>query len=97
MEDPNGNQDRLTAVEKKITLLVSLGIAQTVLLVVILAMLFMDQLLPSWSTLIMLVLFIGLAVYVFRRQLPGILGYVSRFIFSRLSSTQKQGSNKDIF
>ena len=97
MEDPNGNQDRLTAVEKKITLLVSLGIAQTVLLVVILAMLFMDQLLPSWSTLIMLALFIGLAAYVFRRQLPGIFGYVSRFIFSRLSSTQKQGSNKDIF
>ncbi len=96
MRRPEDNQQRLAAVEQKLKLLVSLGIAQTVLLVTILILLLMGQLLPDWSTLILFTMIACMVGYVFRRQLPSILGRVARFIFSRLSSTQKDGSNKDI-
>lgn len=96
MVRPEDNQRRLAAVEQKLKLLVSLGIAQTILLAIILVLLLMGQLLPDWSTLILFMMIACLVGYVFRRQLPSILGRVTRFIFSRLSSTQKDGSNKDI-
>lgn len=96
MENPDDNQHRITAVEQKIKLLVTLGIVQTILLAVIVVLLLMDQLLPDWSTLILLLLIAGVLGYVFRKQLPSILGQVSRFVFARLSPTQKNGSNKDI-
>ena len=97
MSNLDENQQRLIAVERKIKLLVSLGIAQTTLLAVILVMLLMDQLLPDWSTLIMFILIVGVVGYVFRNQLPGIFGQVSRFIFARLSTPTKNDSGKDIF
>ena len=96
MPNSDENQERIEAIEQKIKLLVTLGIAQTILLAVILVMLLMDQLLPDWSTLIILVLVVGVLGYVFRKQLPSILGRVSRFVFARLSSTEKNGSTKDI-
>ena len=73
MTNSDENQERIEAIEQKIKLLVTLGIAQTILLAVILVMLLMDQLLPDWSTLIMLALIAGVLGYVFRKQLPGIL------------------------
>ena len=96
MSNSDENRQRVKAIEQKIKLLVTLGIAQTILLAVILVMLLMDQLLPDWSTLIMFALIAGVLGYVFRNQLPGILGQVSRFVFARLSATQKNGSTKDI-
>ena len=96
MVRPEDNQRRLAAVEQKLKLLVSLGIAQTILLAIILVLLLMGQLLPDWSTLILFMMIACLVGYVFRRQLPSIFGRVTRFIFSRLSSTQKDGSNEDI-
>ena len=56
MPNSDENQERIEAIEQKIKLLVTLGIAQTILLAVILVMLLMDQLLPDWSTLIILAL-----------------------------------------
>ena len=53
MVRPEDNQRRLAAVEQKLKLLVSLGIAQTILLAIILVLLLMGQLLPDWSTLIL--------------------------------------------
>ena len=97
MTDPDENRRRLASVEQKVKLLVTLGIAQTILLVVILVMLLMDKLLPDWSTVILFLLIVGVLGYVFRRQLPGILGQASRFIFARVAATPKEGSNKDIF
>ena len=97
MADQDVNQQRLEAVERKIKLLVTLGIAQTILLAVILVMLLMDQLLPDWSTLIMFILIVGGLGFVFRHQLPSILGRVSRFIFAQMASRPKDGSGKDIF
>ena len=97
MTNLDDNQRRLEAVEKKLKLLVSLGIAQTILLAVILVMLLVDQLVNGWSTLFMFVLIVGVVAYVFRNQLPTILGTVSRFIFARLSTPTKNGSGKDIF
>ena len=96
MSNSDENRQRVEAIEQKIKLLVTLGIAQTILLAVILVMLLMDQLLPDWSTLIMFALIAGVLGYVFRNQLPGILGKTSRFVFARLSTTQKNGSTKDI-
>ena len=96
MADSEENRQRLLAVEQKMKLLVTLGIAQTILLAVILVMLLMDQLLPDWSTLILFVIIIGVAGYVFRKQLPSFFGQVSRHVFARLASTQKNGSSKDI-
>lgn len=96
MSNSDQNQQRLAAVERRIKLLVSLGIAQTILLAVILVMLLMDQLLPDWSTLIMFIVIVGVVGYVFRSQLPSFFGQVSRFIFARLSTTTKNDSGKDI-
>ena len=96
MVDWEENQQRLAVLERKIKLLVTLGIAQTILLAVILVMLLMDQLLPDWSTLIMFILIAGTVGYVFRRQLPSIFGRVSRFIFAQLAAAPKEGSGKDI-
>ena len=90
------NQQRIEAIEQKIKLLVTLGSTQTILLAVIVVMLLMGQLLPDWSTLILFALIAGGLGYMFRKQLPSILGRISRFIFARLSSTQKNGSTKDI-
>ena len=59
MPNSDENQERIEAIEQKIKLLVTLGIAQTILLAVILVMLLMDQLLPDWSTLIILALVVG--------------------------------------
>jgi len=97
MSNSDENQQRLAAVEQKVKLLVTLGIAQTILLAVILVMLLMDQLLPNWSTLILFILIVGVVGYVFRSQLPSIFGQVSRFVFARLSTTTKNDSGKDIF
>ncbi len=96
MVNPNDNEQRIKAVEQRIKLLVTLAIAQTSLLGVILVLLLMDQLLPDWSTLILLLFIVSVLGYVFRKQLPGFLGQASRFIFARLSAPQKNGSNKDI-
>ncbi len=96
MTDSKDDQQRLAAVEQKLKLLVSLGIAQTTLLIIILVLMLIGQVLPNWSTLIMFILIAGLVSYTFRKQLPSILGHVSRFIFNQLSSNQKSGSNKDI-
>ena len=96
MANSDENQQSIEAIEQKIKLLVTLGIVQTSLLAVIFVMLLMDQLLPSWSTLVMFALIVGVLGYVFRKRLPSILGQASRFVFARLSSTQKNGSTKDI-
>ena len=97
MSNLDENQQSLAAVERKIKLLVSLGIAQTILLAVILVMLLIDQLLPDWTTLIMFIVIVGTAGYLFRNQLPSIFGQVSRFIFTRLSASSGKDSDKDIF
>ena len=97
MKDLDKNQQRLEAAEQKIKLLVTLGIAQTTLLTVILVMLLMDQMLPNWSTLIMFILIVGVVGYVFRKQVPGIFKQVSRFVFTRLAESPKDESSKDIF
>ena len=97
MADLDENQQRLAVVERKIKLLVSLGIAQTILLAVIVVMLLMDRLLNGWITLFMLILIVGALGYMFRNQLPSIFGQVSRFIFAQLAVSPKEGSSKDIF
>ena len=97
MTDPDNNRQRLAEVERKIKLLVTLAIAQTILLAVILVLLLMDQLLPDWSTLIMFIVIVGVVAYVFRKQLPSVFQKVSRFIFSQLASPPKDESRKDIF
>ena len=96
MANSDENRQAIEAIEQKVKFLVTLGVVQTSLLAVILVMLLMNQLLPSWSTLVMFALIAVALGYMFRKQLPGILGRVSRFIFARLSSTQKNGSTKDI-
>ena len=96
MVDPEENRQRLAKVEQKVTLLVKLGIAQTILLVVILVMLILDKLLPNLSTLVMFILIVGAVGYVFRQQLPTIFGQVSRYIFAQLATPPKDGSSKDI-
>jgi len=96
MTNSDENQERIEAIEQKIKFLVTLGITQTILLAVVLVMLLMDRLLPDWSTLIMFVLIVGVLGYVFRKQFPGVFGKISRLVFAYLSSTPKNGSNKDI-
>lgn len=96
MSNSDENRQRFEVIEQKIKILVTLGITQTILLAVILVMLLMGQLLPDWSTLVMFAVIAGVLGYVFRKQLPGILGEISRFVFTRLSATQKNGSTKDI-
>ena len=96
MSNSDENRQRFEVIEQKIKMLVTLGITQTILLAVILVMLLMGQLLPDWSTLVMFAVIAGVLGYVFRKQLPGILGKISRFVFTRLSATQKNGSTKDI-
>jgi beta-lactamase regulating signal transducer with metallopeptidase domain len=98
---PNQNNDRsssdlrLNAVERKLTLLVSLAIGQIILLVVILSLILMNQFMPRWSTLLVFAVMAGLIAYIFRKQLPGLMGRASRFVFRQLASTQKTGSSKD--
>ena len=94
----NSDEDRqsIEVIERKIKILVMLGIVQTSLLAVIIVMLLINQVLPSWSTLVMFALLAGVLCYVFRKQLPGILGQASRFVFAHLSSPRKNGSTKDI-
>lgn len=96
MSNSDENRQRFEVIEQKIKILVTLGITQTILLAVILVMLLMGQLLPDWSTLVMFAVIAGVLGYVFRKQLPDILGKISRFVFTRLSATQKNGSTKDI-
>lgn len=99
-EDKNHNRAnfdvRLTAVERKVTLLVSLAIGQIVLLVVILSLMLMNQFMPKWSTLLIFTVIAGLIAYIFRKQLPSLIGRASRFVFRQLASSQKTGSSKDI-
>lgn len=95
-DDLSGVDQRLDAVERKMAMLVSLSIGQVVLLVVILCLMLMNQFMPKWSTLLMFAITAGLVAYIFRQQLPSILGRISRFLFAKLSSSQKNGSSKDI-
>jgi hypothetical protein len=95
-QNRSDEQLRLEAVERKVALLVSLGIGQVVLLVVILSLMLMNQFMPKWSTLLMFIVMAGLVAYIFRGQLPAIIGRVSRFVFAKLATSQKTGSSKDI-
>ena len=52
MANSDENRQAIEAIEQKVKFLVTLGIVQTSLLAVILVMLLMNQLLPSWSTLV---------------------------------------------
>jgi hypothetical protein len=94
MDDPN--QERFQRIERKLSLLLTIAIAQSVVILLLVVGMFVSRFLASTMPMIIfLVVTIGFLV-LFRKQLPGWFGSVSRFVFSKLLSAQKPNSMKDI-
>ncbi|MDG1874315.1 MAG: hypothetical protein P8J27_10420 [Mariniblastus sp.] len=92
-QDPH--EKRFQSIEKKLNLLVVIGITQAIVLTVLASCLLVNQFLPSTWTMILLLLLTVVFVYFFRKQIPGWLGTAGRFFFSQLFAAQKSDSAKE--
>jgi hypothetical protein len=94
--DRSGDSDRIQAIERKLGLLVSFSIGQTALLVVILALMLMEQVMPTWSTMLMFFVMLALTAYIFRGQLPGLIRKVGSYLLGKILTSKSMNSSNDI-
>jgi len=94
--EPSSDSDRIQAIERKLGLVVSFSIGQSVLLVVILTLMLMNQIMPTWSTLLMFFVMLALTAYIFRGQLPGLFRIVGSYLLGKLLSGESTDSTNDI-
>ena len=94
MEDQKLEQ-RLQRIERRLQLLIVLSAIQAILLVVLVIWSLAINLMPSTLTLLILLIALGVAGYLFRHQIPRWLGNLSRMAFAQMLSTQEPDSFKD--
>ena len=95
MEDDK-NQERFKTIEKKLSMLVTLAIVQSVALAVLVVCLVVQQFMPSTLTLLLFLAGVIGFLYFFRAQVPGWIGNISRYVFAQMFAAQKSNSMKDI-
>lgn len=90
------NEERFKTVEKKLSLLITLAIAQSAALAILIIMVVFQQFMPGTMTLFLFLVGVVAFLYVFRKQVPGWIGNMSRYAFSQMFAAQKSDSMKDI-
>ncbi|MEL7497031.1 MAG: hypothetical protein AAFN77_05435 [Planctomycetota bacterium] len=73
--------------------LIGVCVIQSLLLGLVILALTLNQLMPSYPTLILALAVLGFLGYVFRRQIPGWFGQMSRMFFARMLSTKSDSVN----
>lgn len=82
-------QDQLDRIEKRLKQLLKISVLQSVLL----AILLLSYLVPNVFLYVQVAIFlllVGGLIYVFRNQIPGWIGNVSRLIFAMFEDTQRK-------
>lgn len=85
-------ENRFRRIERKLNLLLGIAAIQLVVMLFIVVKLF----LPSTFTLVLILIFLAVFLFVFRNQIPSWFGSASRYLFSQLVSAQKSDSMKDM-
>ena len=96
MEKDPINDDRFKKIERKLTLLFGLAIAQLAVLLFLTICLVIKQFMPSTFSMILFFVVLAAFLYFFRAQIPGWFGNASRIIFAQIFAAQKNNSMKDI-
>lgn len=92
----NETEQKLKRLERRVNLLVVLGIVQSVLLCFIAFATMIEQLIPSSMTLILILIVLGVAIYFLRSYIPGWFGAMSRFFFAQMLEPKTEPMKKDI-
>lgn len=93
--DPN--DERFKRIEKKLNLLFTIAVGQSILLAFLVVGLVLSKFLASTlPTVLFLIVVVGFIV-LFRNQIPGWFGQFSRYAFGKMISAQKTESSKDGF
>lgn len=94
MTDPN--EERFQRIERKLNLLVTIAITQSVVLVLLIIGMLLSRMLSSAMPMLLFFLILTGFIVLFRKQLPGWFGSASRFLFAKMLGAQKDHSMKDI-
>lgn len=91
----NETEQKLKRIERRVNLLVVLGIAQSILLSFIAFATVVEQLVPSTLTIILFIIALAAAIYFLRGFIPGWFGSLSRFFFSQMLDPKADSMKKD--
>lgn len=85
---------QIKRLERKINLLIGVAVVQSGIITLLIMTLAAQQLMPSMPTMILMLLALAALAYVFRNQIPGWFGSLSRMFFAQMLTT-KSDSTKD--
>jgi hypothetical protein len=74
---------RFRKIERKLNLLLGLGILQAALITFVAFSTFSEWVMPSWTTIILGSIVFLAGLFVFRKQIPGWLGAAGRYALNR--------------